>query len=108
MATGGFLKPGQSLDAEPDYKAADVLILTFLVNNHHNKSELGPALKWEAHFVEFMKNYTERQLPPNMEIAFNSERSIEDELNRESQSDIGTILISYFIMFAYITGKVRV
>lgn len=55
-----------------------------------------------------MKNYTEQRLPPNMEIAFNSERSIEDELNRESQSDIGTILISYFIMFAYITGKVNV
>ena len=31
------------------------------------------------------------------------QRSIEDELDRESNSDIMTILISYVIMFAYIT-----
>lgn len=37
-----------------------------------------------------------------MDIAFTSERSIEDELNRESQSDVLTILVSYIIMFAYI------
>ena len=31
------------------------------------------------------------------------QRSIEDELDRESNSDIVTILISYLVMFAYIT-----
>ena len=30
------------------------------------------------------------------------QRSIQDELNRESRSDVVTILISYMIMFAYI------
>lgn len=39
----------------------------------------------------------------NMEIAFYSERSIEDELARESSGDVTTILISYVIMFIYVT-----
>lgn len=39
----------------------------------------------------------------DMDIAFNAERGIEDELKRESQNDVVTILISYLIMFAYIT-----
>ena len=46
------------------------------------------------------------QKPENseyMEIAFYSERSIEDELARESSGDIVTILISYVIMFIYVT-----
>jgi Niemann-Pick C1 protein len=30
------------------------------------------------------------------------QRSIQDELNRESNSDVVTILISYMIMFVYI------
>lgn len=46
-----------------------------------------------------MKNYRN----PNLTIAFNAERSIEDEINRESNSDIGTIVLSYVIMFVYIS-----
>lgn len=45
-----------------------------------------------------MKNYKN----PNMSIAFSAERSIQDEINRESQSDVATILISYTVMFIYI------
>lgn len=39
----------------------------------------------------------------DMDIAFNAERGIEDELERESRNDVSTIFISYLIMFAYIT-----
>ena len=46
-----------------------------------------------------MKNYKN----PNLTISFKAERSIEDELDRESNSDIFTILISYGIMFLYIS-----
>lgn len=46
-----------------------------------------------------MKNYKN----PNLTISFIAERSIEDELNRESKSDVFTIAISYAIMFLYIS-----
>ena len=45
----------------------------------------------------------------NMDVAFNSERSIEDELDRETYGDIMTIAVSYVFMFIYITfslGKI--
>ena len=66
--------------------------------------QLAKAMNWEAAFVEFMKNFTSD--PENMkhfDIAFNSERSIEDELERETSGDILTIAVSYLIMFFYIT-----
>lgn len=50
-------------------------------------------------FIKFMKNFKN----PNLTIAFNAERSIEDEINRESNSDISTIVVSYAIMFIYIS-----
>ncbi|XP_050509784.1 NPC intracellular cholesterol transporter 1 isoform X4 [Diabrotica virgifera virgifera] len=102
IALGGFLEPGETLAKHPDYKKANTVILTFIVNNHHNKSMLSQALQWEEKFVDFMKNWTATEKPEYMDIAFTSERSIEDELERESQSDVVTILISYMIMFAYI------
>uniref|UniRef100_A0A6P7GZ52 NPC intracellular cholesterol transporter 1-like n=1 Tax=Diabrotica virgifera virgifera TaxID=50390 RepID=A0A6P7GZ52_DIAVI len=102
IAMGGFLRPGENLARHTDYKNATTVILTFVVNNYHNKSLLAPAMSWEQEFVAFMKNWTATQKPYYMDIAFTSERSIEDELDRESQGDVVTILISYMIMFAYI------
>ncbi|XP_057666723.1 NPC intracellular cholesterol transporter 1-like isoform X1 [Diorhabda carinulata] len=101
VAMGGFLEPGENLAKHPDYKKANTVILTFIVNNYHNKSLLTPAMEWEEEFVAFMKNWTSGN-HSHMDIAFTSERSIEDELDKESRSDVVTILISYMIMFAYI------
>nr|XP_033342938.1 NPC intracellular cholesterol transporter 1 isoform X2 [Megalopta genalis] len=101
IAVGGFLKPGEDLH-HPSYEKATAIILTLLVNNYHDKSKLVPAMEWEKSYVEFMKNWTATEKPDFMDVAFTSERSIEDELNRESQSDVLTILVSYVIMFAYI------
>lgn len=47
-----------------------------------------------------MHNYTTKH--PELDIAFKAERSIEDELDRQSQSDIVTVAVSYLIMFIYI------
>ena len=102
IALGGFLEAGQQLSGDTEYTRANALILTFLVKNQHDKQKLGPALEWEKRYVDFMLNYTQNRMKKNMKIAFTSERSIEDELNRESQSDVLTILVSYLIMFAYI------
>ncbi|XP_012239099.1 NPC intracellular cholesterol transporter 1 isoform X3 [Bombus impatiens] len=101
IAVGGFLLPGQDLQ-NPSYEKATAVILSILVNNYHNKSKLHPAMEWEMSYVKFMKNWIATKKPAFMDIAFTSERSIEDELNRESQSDVLTILVSYIIMFAYI------
>ncbi|XP_077267698.1 Niemann-Pick type C-1a isoform X2 [Temnothorax americanus] len=109
IAVGGFLSPGQDLH-NPPYEKATAIILTFLVNNYHNKAKLLPAMEWEESYINFMKNWTATRKPAFMNIAFTSERSIEDELNRESQSDIVTILVSYIIMFGYIAvslGQIR-
>ncbi|XP_059177253.1 NPC intracellular cholesterol transporter 1-like isoform X2 [Physella acuta] len=93
VALGGF--EGKT------YRTATALVITFLVNNHQDQSKNGPAKAWESKFIEFMKNYTAAH--DDVEIAFSSERSIEDEIDRESESDILTILLSYLIMFGYIT-----
>lgn len=50
-----------------------------------------------------MKNWTENGKPDFMEVAYSAERSIEDEIERESYGEISTIVISYSVMFLYIT-----
>ncbi|NXH16805.1 NPC1 protein, partial [Bucco capensis] len=85
---------------DDNYNNATALVITFPVNNYYNDSrKLMKALAWEKEFINFLKNYNN----PNLTISFSTERSIEDEINRESNSDIGTVLISYIVMFLYIS-----
>ncbi|CAG5118106.1 unnamed protein product, partial [Candidula unifasciata] len=93
VALGGF--------AGKDYRTSRAFVITLLVNNYLDSPLNEPARAWESKFVDFMKDYVESH--PNITIAFSSERSIEDEIDRESQSDIITILCSYLIMFVYVT-----
>ena len=53
-------------------------------------------------YLDFMKDWVANKKPEYMSVAYQAERSIEDELDRTSQSDVSTIIISYCIMFAYI------
>ncbi|XP_035025162.2 NPC intracellular cholesterol transporter 1 [Hippoglossus stenolepis] len=99
---GGPIFPWLALGGydETNYNNATALVITFPLNNYLNDSvRLDKALAWEKEFIKFMKNFTN----PNLTIAFSAERSIEDEINRESNSDISTIVISYAIMFIYIS-----
>lgn len=102
VALGGFMKPGETLQDKP-YQYANTAILTFVVNNYVDKDMQKAAKNWEKAYIEFMKKYVEFDNPPYMDIAFSSERSIEDELERASRGEVLTVSISYLLMFVYIT-----
>ena len=104
-AYGGPINPNLVLGGFEGtaYQNASTLIITFVVNNHKDKTKLKKAMAWEKKFIEYMKDYTKNRENRNLTISFSAERAIQDELNRESATDIYTILVSYLIMFAYIT-----
>ncbi|XP_053872581.1 NPC intracellular cholesterol transporter 1 [Malaclemys terrapin pileata] len=85
---------------DENYNNATALVITFPVHNYYNDThKLMRALAWEKEFISFVKNYQN----PNLTISFSAERSVEDEINRESNSDIKTVVISYAVMFLYIS-----
>ncbi|XP_015905178.1 NPC intracellular cholesterol transporter 1 [Parasteatoda tepidariorum] len=98
---GGPVFPYVALGGVGDgnYANASALILTFMVRNHVDNADNAPAIAWEQKFIEFMKNFSD----PDIEFAFTSERSIQDELDRESAADEVTVLISYLVMFVYVS-----
>nr|XP_040583729.1 NPC intracellular cholesterol transporter 1-like [Lepeophtheirus salmonis] len=108
---GGFLSGNASDFTNPKYHQANAVVITFLINNYNQYSrdpqemrKLHLAMEWEKTFIEFIHKWI--QNPENtkhMDIAFTSERSIGDEISKETTGDINTITISYLIMFVYIT-----
>ena len=71
---------------------ATAVMITFLGNNfdHLNndpviQESIAKAKAWEAAYISYLKNYTTSADKPDfMDVAFNSERSIQDELQRTS------------------------
>ncbi|XP_061187973.1 NPC intracellular cholesterol transporter 1-like [Saccostrea echinata] len=82
-----------------NYNESTAMVITFVVNNHVDEAQNEKAKAWEKEFLNFMKNFSD----PDMIIAYSAERSIEDEIQRESASDVWTIVISYIVMFGYIS-----
>ncbi|OQV22774.1 Niemann-Pick C1 protein [Hypsibius exemplaris] len=84
---------------ERQFANATALIVTFLVNNPNNRTKTEEALAWEKAAISYLKSYPQK----NITISFMMERSIEDEIQRESEADVKTVFISYMVMFIYIT-----
>ncbi|XP_027903346.1 NPC intracellular cholesterol transporter 1 isoform X1 [Vigna unguiculata] len=89
-----------------DYSGASAFVVTYPVNNAVDKEGNGTrkAIAWEKTFIQLVKD----ELLPmvqsrNLTLAFSSESSVEEELKRESTADAITILVSYLVMFAYIS-----
>ncbi|KAG5120468.1 hypothetical protein JHK84_038808 [Glycine max] len=89
-----------------NYSEASAFVITYPVNNAITKvgDENGKAIAWEKAFIQLAK---EELLPmvqsSNLTLSFSTESSIEEELKRESTADVITILVSYIVMFAYIS-----
>ncbi len=118
VVLGGFLPENNTgFPEKPAYSEANAVVLTFLVDNYdvnsndpNTKFNLEKAKAWESKYIEFLKQWTsEEKNSKYFDVAYNSERSIEDELDRETYGDIMTIAVSYIFMFIYITfslGKI--
>ncbi|KAI9201267.1 hypothetical protein LWI28_020944 [Acer negundo] len=97
-ALGGF--------SGSNYSEASAFVVTYPVDNAivREGNETEKAVAWEKAFIRLAKD----ELLPmvqskNLTLTFSSESSIEEELKRESTADAVTIMISYLVMFAYIS-----
>lgn len=123
IAVGGFLEDDKLSYEGKDYVNSTGLVLTFLVNSPRDGETLEPALEWErrcvvrtadytaqlhtateqstrCRFIDFMEGW---QRPEFMDVAYSSERSIEDELERTSRAEAKTVIVSYALMFVYVS-----
>ncbi|XP_050376626.1 uncharacterized protein LOC126794026 [Argentina anserina] len=97
-ALGGF--------SGKNYSEASAFLITYPVNNaiSNDGNETERAVAWEKAFIELAKGELLQMVQSkNLTLSFSSESSVEEELKRESTADAITILISYLVMFAYIS-----
>uniref|UniRef100_A0A0R3W6D3 SSD domain-containing protein n=1 Tax=Taenia asiatica TaxID=60517 RepID=A0A0R3W6D3_TAEAS len=79
-----------------NYSLAEAAVITILVRNDVDlKSDhIQRCLVWEAAFISTVREWKE---------AHSKERSVEDEIERQSNADVRTVIISYLVMVVYVS-----
>ena len=99
------LRPGRILggfQGIENVTQAHALIVTWVVNNHDRGSEgEARAEDWEKSFVDFMLDVQKQAQERGLRLSFNSERSLEEELNKNTNTDAKIVVVSYIVMFIY-------
>lgn len=90
-------------DNAMDYLKAKMVAVTFPVNNHLKAEDNEMAKAWEFEFLKYINKTKTELAKKSITVAYMAERSIDDEIARESEGDISTIIISYTVMFVYVT-----
>ncbi|KAM0805412.1 niemann-pick C1 protein precursor [Usnea florida] len=95
LILGGYEEKGDVLSAE-------AMIVTWVVNNHREGSKGEErALDWEEGLISVLKDAQREAREMGLRLSFSTERSLEEELNKSTNTDAKIVVISYIVMFLY-------
>ncbi|KAK5219214.1 niemann-Pick type C-related protein 1 [Exophiala xenobiotica] len=99
------LQPARILggyDDIEDVTSAKAMITTWVVNNHQPGTEdEARAEEWERALKHELLIYQEAAKSRGLRLSFNTEISLEEELNKSTNTDAKIVAISYVVMFFY-------
>ncbi|KAI1499472.1 patched sphingolipid transporter [Biscogniauxia marginata] len=95
MILGGF----KSAD---DVIEASAMTVTWVVNNYPDgSSELAHAMDWEEALKDRLLHAQKEAAGFGLRLSFSTEISLEQELNKSTNTDATIVVISYLVMFLY-------
>lgn len=104
---GQPLEASMILGGYPEGKSDDptearAMTVTWVLNNHPEGSlEADHAMDWEESLKNRLLEVQAEAKERNLRLSFSTEISLEQELNKSTNTDAKIIIISYIIMFLY-------
>ncbi|KAI7895499.1 sterol-sensing domain of SREBP cleavage-activation-domain-containing protein [Mucor mucedo] len=85
-----------------NYTDAQAFIITYVLTNSVHANETVKAEQWENTLLSsILTHLNGRPEWEGVRISYSTESSLEKELNKSSNTDAGTVMISYLVMFIY-------
>jgi len=84
---------------------ARAVVVTYVVRNSLDKGEIARAEEWEGAVERYLKEISKRGGEANqrgLRIDWSTGRSLEEELNAATNTDVGIVVLSYLLMFVYV------
>ncbi|KIL68338.1 hypothetical protein M378DRAFT_158883 [Amanita muscaria Koide BX008] len=101
-----FLLGGVPLhdDGTKDYINAEAFVVTYVVSNSLDSEVQARAMEWERALREYLLNLKPISFAEaGLEITFSTGVSLEEEINKSTNTDVRTVVLSYLAMFLYVS-----
>ncbi|KAI8145976.1 patched family-domain-containing protein [Fennellomyces sp. T-0311] len=98
------LKPSMILGGYEgsEFMSAKAFVVTFVLANSLETEAVAKAEEWEKSLIHnILSKVNDRPEWKGVRVTYSTESSLETELNKSSNTDALTIIISYLVMFVY-------
>lgn len=86
------------------YLEAEALVITYVVSDSLDPEVQAKAMEWEEALKEYLINLAERSASETgLEITFSTGVSLEEEINKSTNTDVKIVVLSYLAMFFYVS-----
>ena len=87
-----------------DVLSAEAFVTTWVINNHQEGTTGEKrAMDWENGLRDVLEEAQAEARSKGLRVSFNTERSLEDQLNDTTNTDAKIVIISYVVMFIYVS-----
>lgn len=91
-------------DTEHKYLDAEALVMTIVVSDSLDTEVQEKAMEWERNLREYLVRLSENAPEDiGLAISFSTGVSLEEELNKSTNTDVKIVVLSYLAMFVYIS-----
>jgi Niemann-Pick C1 protein len=104
-AFGQPIEPAMILGGQKssdDFADSPAIVVTWVVNNYaEDSTEVDKAMDWEESLKLTLLQVQQEAKARGLRLSFSTEISLEEELNKSTNTDARIVAISYVIMFFY-------
>lgn len=87
-----------------EYLYAEAMVVTYVVSDSLDKMEQARATEWERSLREYLARLSDKAPgEAGMQIAFSTGVSLEEEINKSTNTDVKIVVLSYLAMFFYVS-----
>ncbi|KAH9951672.1 patched family-domain-containing protein [Amylocystis lapponica] len=91
-------------DGSKRYLDAEAMVVTYVVSDSLDKEEQERAMEWERTLRNYLQDLSERApREAGLEIAWSTGVSLEEEINKSTNTDVKIVVLSYLAMFFYVS-----
>ncbi|TFK27057.1 multidrug efflux transporter AcrB transmembrane domain-containing protein [Coprinopsis marcescibilis] len=88
---------------EKDYLNAEAMVVTYVVSDSTDPEVQQRAMEWEESLRSYLLHLSRSIGKFGLEIAFSTGVSLEEEINKSTNTDVKIVVLSYLAMFLYIS-----
>lgn len=91
-------------DGTKRFLDAEAMVVTFVVSDSLDETKQEIAMEWERTLRRYLEDLTiSSRLEAGLEIAWSTGVSLEEELNKSTNTDVKIVVLSYLAMFFYVS-----